>query len=117
MGNRVFGCDDCQLVCPWNKFAETTSEADFSPRHQLDNSDLIELFLWDEQTFLKNTEGSAIRRIGYQRWLRNLAVGLGNAPASKAAINALEQQRPNAESIALEHIDWALTQLQKKAAR
>lgn len=117
MGNRVFGCDDCQLVCPWNKFAQTTSEADFSPRHQLDNSDLIELFLWDEQTFLKNTEGSAIRRIGYQRWLRNLAVGLGNAPASKAAINALEQQRPNAESMVLEHIDWALTQLQKKAAR
>ncbi|MDF1693109.1 MAG: tRNA epoxyqueuosine(34) reductase QueG [Zhongshania sp.] len=116
MGNRVFGCDDCQLVCPWNKFAQNTAEKDFSPRHQLDNSDLIELFLWDEKTFLKNTEGSAIRRIGYQRWLRNLAVGLGNAPASKAAINALEQQRSNAESIALEHIDWALEQLKEKAA-
>jgi epoxyqueuosine reductase len=114
MGNRVFGCDDCQLVCPWNKFAQATAETDFSPRHQLDNSDLIELFLWNEETFLKNTEGSAIRRIGYQRWLRNLAVGIGNASASSAAISALKQQRPSAESMALGHIDWAIGQLQGK---
>ncbi|WP_269619888.1 tRNA epoxyqueuosine(34) reductase QueG [Zhongshania sp. BJYM1] len=108
MGNRVFGCDDCQLVCPWNKFAQITDETDFSPRHQLDNSELITLFLWTEQAFLDNTAGSAIRRIGYQRWLRNLAVGIGNAPASTEAIKALETQRPIADNMAREHIDWAL---------
>src|SRR5690606_6510447 len=90
MGNRVFGCDDCQLVCPWNRFAKFTAETDFSPRHGLDNRSLLELFLWDEATYLRNTEGSAIRRIGYARWLRNLAVGLGNAPYSDAIVQALQ---------------------------
>ena len=82
MGNRVFGCDDCQLVCPWNKFAQTSAEADFVPRHLLDNSELLSLFQWTEAQFLERTAGSPIRRIGYPRWLRNLAVGLGNAPTT-----------------------------------
>jgi epoxyqueuosine reductase len=112
MGNRVFGCDDCQLVCPWNKFAQPSKETDFSPRHQLDNSELLTLFLWTEQEFLDNTAGSAIRRIGYQRWLRNLAVGIGNAPASNAAVLALKSQYPAADEMAREHIDWALTKQQ-----
>lgn len=109
MGNRVFGCDDCQAICPWNKWAKFTEEKDFQPRHNLHDSDLLTLFLWDEQTFLKNTEGSAIRRIGYERWLRNLAVGLGNAPSSAAIIHALRQRRANTSPLVAEHIDWALT--------
>lgn len=114
MGNRVFGCDDCQIVCPWNRFANTTLEEDFWPRHGLDKNDLLSLFNWDEETFLKNTEGSAIRRIGYQRWLRNLAIGLGNAPYTDEIVNALNKQRSYAETMALEHIDWALTQQRNK---
>lgn len=115
MGNRVFGCDDCQLVCPWNKFARYTDETDFHPRHQLNDSDLTELFLWNEATYLKNTEGSAIRRAGYERWLRNLAVGLGNAPYSEAVVNALESQRSYPSDMVQEHISWALEQqLEKK---
>ena len=108
MGNRVFGCDDCQLVCPWNKFAETTAEDDFKPRHQLDDSSLVELFLWDEQTWLKNTEGSAIRRIGYENWLRNLAVGLGNSGDKAHAKTALLKRREQVSEMVREHIDWAL---------
>ncbi|QFU77722.1 tRNA epoxyqueuosine(34) reductase QueG [Halioglobus maricola] len=111
MGNRVFGCDDCQLVCPWNKFAQPTGEDDFSPRHGLDNSDLTELFLWDEETYLKKTEGSAIRRIGHERWLRNLAIGLGNGPASDAAISALLSRRTHPSDMVREHVDWALGNL------
>lgn len=110
MGNRVFGCDDCQLICPWNKYAKPTNEKDFSPRHQLNNSDLVTLFLWTEEEYLKNTEGSAIRRIGYQRWLRNLAVGLGNAKPSPTIKEALEKQYPYASAMVKEHIDWALAQ-------
>ncbi|WP_188150041.1 tRNA epoxyqueuosine(34) reductase QueG [Teredinibacter waterburyi] len=113
MGNRVFGCDDCQAICPWNKFAKPTTETDFHPRHSLESSDLVDLFLWDEQQFLKNTEGSAIRRIGYQNWLRNLAVGLGNAPASQQIIEALTKKRnetsPPITALVAEHIDWALS--------
>ena len=82
IGNRVFGCDDCQIVCPWNRFARATGESDFKPRHNLDNAELAELFMWDEDKFLSSTEGSPLRRAGYERWLRNLAVGLGNAPSS-----------------------------------
>lgn len=109
MGNRVFGCDDCQAICPWNKFAKPTQETDFLPRHDLDNSELLTLFLWDEKTFLKNTAGSAIRRIGYLLWLRNLAVGLGNAPPSGEIIAALEQRRQeNLSELLDEHIEWAL---------
>ena len=111
MGNRVFGCDDCQLVCPWNKFAQVTPEADFQVRHNLADAALVELFLWDEDTFLRKTEGSAIRRIGYERWLRNLAVGLGNGPASAAAIAALESRRAHPSVLVREHVEWALERL------
>ena len=110
MGNRVFGCDDCQLFCPWNKFAEHTQEDDFKPRHGLDQASLVELFLWSEEQFLKRTEGSAIRRTGYQSWLRNIAIGLGNGPATVEAINALTERLGFSELVD-EHIHWALKQL------
>ena len=108
MGNRVFGCDDCQLCCPWNKFAQDTGESDFAPRHGLQDAELVDLFLWDEPTFLARTEGSAIRRIGFERWLRNLAVGLGNAPSSNAVIEALLQRRDYPSELVREHVGWAL---------
>lgn len=110
IGNRVFGCDDCQAICPWNKFAKPTDEVDFKPRHGLENSDLLTLFQWSEEEFLKNTAGSPIRRIGYQRWLRNLAVGLGNAPNNAEIIAALRARRPEVSELVQEHIDWALAQ-------
>ncbi|PHQ80900.1 MAG: tRNA epoxyqueuosine(34) reductase QueG [Coxiella sp. (in: Bacteria)] len=108
MGNRVFGCDDCQLICPWNKFAKAATEQAFLPRHQLDTSTLIDLFSWDESTYMKRTEGSALRRTGYQSWLRNLAVGLGNAPPSDEKRHALLAQKTQASELVKEHIDWAL---------
>ena len=108
MGNRIFGCDDCQLCCPWNKFAQSTREDDFQPRHGLADAALAELILWDEATYLANTEGSAIRRIGHERWLRNLAVALGNAPYSEAVIHALEARRNHASGLVREHVAWAL---------
>ena len=108
MGNRVFGCDDCQLVCPWNKFSKATAENDFQPRHGLDNSELAELFLWTEAQFLKRTEGSAIRRTGYENWLRNLAVGLGNAPSTIPVIEALKQRADHPSELVREHVAWAL---------
>jgi epoxyqueuosine reductase len=110
IGNRVFGCDDCQAICPWNKFAHFTQEDDFRPRHGLADSDLLTLFLWDEPTFLRNTEGSAIRRVGYERWQRNLAVGLGNAPSDLAVIATLEERQEAASPLVREHIEWALQQ-------
>jgi epoxyqueuosine reductase len=110
MGNRIFGCDDCQLCCPWNKFAQATDEVDFRPRHGLADAELVALFLWDEATFLTKTEGSAIRRIGYERWLRNLAVALGNAPRSEAIVDALLSRRDDASSLVQEHVAWALQQ-------
>ncbi|MCC5872039.1 MAG: tRNA epoxyqueuosine(34) reductase QueG [Gammaproteobacteria bacterium] len=108
MGNRVFGCDDCQLVCPWNKFAQHTREDDFHPRHELEAGDLVELFLWSEETFLARTAGSAIRRTGYNGWLRNLAVALGNAPPTARIIAALKARRDGVDAMIREHIDWAL---------
>ena len=108
MGNRVFGCDDCQIICPWNKFAKPTAEPDFSPRHSLDNSDLVTLFLWTEAEYLDKTEGSPIRRIGYNNWLRNLSVGLGNANPSEAIVSALNSRLNQHGDIVDEHILWAL---------
>lgn len=117
MGNRVFGCDDCQAICPWNKFAHYTNEDDFKPRHSLDQQELLTLFQWSEAQFLRYTEGSAIRRAGYERWLRNLAVGLGNAPSSPDIVAALEARRPEASTLVREHIDWALAQQARPGRR
>ena len=110
MGNRVFGCDDCQLICPWNRFAKSTVESDFRPRHQLDSSDLADLFLWTEEQFLERTAGSAIRRAGFECWLRNLAVGLGNAPTTGKVIAALEARKDHPSELVREHVDWAINQ-------
>ena len=110
MGNRVFGCDDCQLFCPWNKFAQPTREQDFKPRHGLDDAKLVELFNWTEKEFLQRTEGSALRRTGYACWLRNLAVGLGNAPTSPAIIAALQARSNHPSVLVREHVTWALEQ-------
>jgi len=111
MGNRIFGCDDCQMVCPWNKFTEPTQEQDFSPRHQLDQQLLINLFSWSQQEFLTKTEGAAIRRAGYESWLRNIAVALGNGPATKEALNALNYRANSDSAIVREHIQWAINRL------
>lgn len=108
IGNRIFGCDDCQLICPWNKFAQISAEPDFAPRNRLDEASLIELFGWDEATFLQRTEGSAIRRSGWKRWLRNIAVALGNAPGSDAVIAALRSRLDIDDAMVREHVLWAL---------
>jgi epoxyqueuosine reductase len=108
IGNRVFGCDDCQLACPWNRFARRTTEADFAPRHGLEAPRLAELFGWSESDFLKKTEGSAIRRVGYERWLRNLAVALGNAPPSPVQRAALSARADHPSALVREHVRWAL---------
>lgn len=117
IGNRVFGCDDCQAICPWNKYAHTSSEPDFSPRHQLDDCALLTLFQWNEATFLKHTEGSAIRRIGYEGWQRNLAVGLGNVPSDPEIIATLNSKLASASPMVAEHIEWALSQQQNPSKR
>lgn len=145
IGNRIFGCDDCQLYCPWNREAESTAEAAFMPRklavgervgeqgaspmdgssgpdpafasaRRLDRASLLELFAWDEAAFLRNTEGSALRRIDYERWQRNLAVALGNGPASPAVIQALRARLPDASPMVREHLTWALERLSSESA-
>ncbi len=111
LGNRIYGCDDCQLVCPWNKFAKLSAEADFKPRYSLNQTTLIELFAWSEAEFLQKTEGSAIRRIGHLRWLRNIAVALGNGKPTYAATQALMGRLNDDSELLREHISWALQRL------
>ena len=112
MGNRIFGCDDCQLICPWNKFARDAAEPDFAPRHSLDGARLLELFAWSEEEFLRRTEGMAIRRTGYEGWLRNIAVALGNAPGSGDVIDALRARAAHPSEVVREHVAWALARHQ-----
>jgi epoxyqueuosine reductase len=110
LGNRIYGCDDCQLVCPWNRFAKFTKEDEFHPRQGLTSPELIDLFAWSEEEFLRKTEGSAIRRIGYECWLRNIAVALGNAPKNELLIRALKEKLSYPSALVREHVEWALEQ-------
>ena len=110
IGNRIYGCDDCQLVCPWNGFAQSTVEPDFKVRHGLDDVSLVELFAWDEVEFKRKLAGSAIYRIGYTQWLRNIAVALGNAPKSMMVVAALQARARHPSELLREHVAWALTQ-------
>lgn len=114
IGNRIYGCDDCQLFCPWNKFATPSSESDFAPRHGLDKAPLVELFLWDKETWLAKTEGSAMRRIGHESWLRNVAVALGNAHTTASVVAALNSRLNHPSPMVVEHVEWALDQHQQQ---
>ncbi len=109
IGNRIFGCDDCQLICPWNKFAQPTAEGDFAPRHGFDDESLVTLFLWSEAEWDSATQGSALRRVGYEGWLRNLAVALGNAPTGAAVVDALRERLDDPSELVREHVRWALS--------
>ncbi|MDQ6620236.1 MAG: tRNA epoxyqueuosine(34) reductase QueG [Pseudomonadota bacterium] len=116
MGNRVYGCDDCQLVCPWNRFARAAADRDFAVREGLDDAKLVWLFGWSEPEFRQRTEGSAIRRIGHERWLRNIAVALGNAPSSPEIITALQSRAQHPSALVREHVGWALDRQRTRAA-
>ena len=115
MGNRIFGCDDCQLVCPWNRYARISEEPDFAARNGLDAPKLVELFAWSEQQWLQKTEGMALRRAGYSRWKRNLAIALGNAPHSEAVLASLHMRVDDEDETVREHVRWALDRQQKNA--
>lgn len=117
IGNRVFGCDDCQLICPWNGFAKLTSLADFQPRHSLDKISLLEIWQWNEATFLANTAGSPLRRTGYHAFMRNVAVGLGNAPYADEIMTALTQRKHDFDDNVAEHIQWAITEQKKNLSK
>jgi epoxyqueuosine reductase len=116
IGNRIYGCDDCQLFCPWNKFAKPTAETDFAPRHGLDDVELSELFSWNKATWLEKTEGSAIRRIGHERWLRNVAVALGNAKTTPKILAALQSRLEDDSPLIVEHVQWAIDQHDSNSA-
>jgi epoxyqueuosine reductase len=108
LGNRIYGCDDCQAVCPWNKYAKNAHDPDFAVRNGLDDARLVELFAWSEEEFNRRLEGSAIRRIGHERWLRNIAVALGNAPTTPGVVDALEARCDHSSALVREHVGWAL---------
>jgi epoxyqueuosine reductase len=117
IGNRIYGCDDCQLVCPWNRFARYTREVDFKPRHGLDRISLMDCYRWSEDEFLRRMEGSAIRRIGYQCWLRNIVIALGNAACDPHIVATLRQDYASHSGFIQHHVDWAIEQQQQKLAQ
>src|SRR6185369_11821212 len=114
IGNRIFGCDDCQLVCPWNRYARVSVDKDFAVRHGLDRAPLVDLFAWSEMEFLQRTEGMALRRAGYRNWLRNLAIALGNAPHGPEIVAALESRAESTDDVVREHVLWALQEQRAK---
>jgi epoxyqueuosine reductase len=117
MGNRIYGCDDCQLICPWNRAAQISQEPDFLPRNELNQPDLLNLWEWTEAEFLKITEGSPIRRIGYASWMRNIAIGLGNAPFSMTVLQALKNKLNKIDEMVDRHIHWAIEEQESKAEK